>query len=171
MADVNLDPLPENITQSKTEEENIETYKQRLLDSHVKTPFELDKMQPEQIVKEYLNHEKTIAEQMKTNIMQLLSKSYVKGLNNILPVISKNKAQIEQEQELERKLGEDVFIKAFIDKYFPDLYFKYGALLGPFSLAAHTVSHVSINKNFNLEENETRNSSGEEKSQEVENEG
>lgn len=140
-----LDPInnKESTVSIEENDKQLEIYKERLISSHIKTLYEIEKMKDEEIIKIYLTHEKNIAEQMKSNLMKLLAKSYVKAMNMAIPIINNN-AKIEQEEKLEEKLSKDVFIGAFLDQYFPDIYYRYGSLLAPISLAAHTASHITI---------------------------
>lgn len=151
----NVDITYPDIPQSASE---LDKYKLRLIQAHVKTEEDLNKMSQNDIKKEYLKHEQAMIEKMSTNLTKMITKAYTNSVSNILP--------IEQPESLENKLNDDVFLKAAINEYLPPLYYRFGALLAPLTVIATTATHVNY-KNIELL-NLFKNERNEEKPKETE---
>lgn len=130
-----------NITYPEMEEPNnteLDKYKLRLIQAHVKTADDLQNMSSKEIKKIYLKHEQSIIDKMSKQVFTLFVKGYSKTMSNVLPIDDENK--------LEQSLCDDVFLQAAINEYFPGLYYKYGAFLAPLSVTATTAAHVDYTK-------------------------
>ena len=118
--------------------DDIERYKERLLYARVKTEDDLAKMTPQEIKKLYLKHEQSIVDGMSDQMTKLFSKTYTTTVSKVLP--------INDETSLEDSLNKDVFLQAAMKEFFIPLYYKYGTLLAPLTVAANTAAHVDYQR-------------------------
>jgi hypothetical protein len=122
-----------DVTAAPTSSE-LDKYRLRLIQAHVKTEDDLSKMTTHDIKKLYLKHEHKLIENMSTQISKTLVKMYSKSISNVIP--------IDNAEDLENSLNNDVFIKAAINEYLPTIFYSYGAYLAPLSIAITTEAHV-----------------------------
>lgn len=115
-----------------------ETSKQRerLIQIHYKTEEDIKNMSDAEVKKEYLKQEHEMCEKMSKNMVALFANIYTKGISQALPM--------HNTEQMEKSLSEDMFIKAAVNQYFPGIYFKYGALLAPMSIATTTAAHIDF---------------------------
>ena len=116
----------------------LDKYRLRLIQAHVKTEEDLNKMTVQDIKKLYLKHEQSVIDKMSKQVFKLCVKTYSKSISNVIP--------IDNAEDLNNNLTNDVFINAAVNAYFPAIYYTYGAYLAPFSMLATTASHVDYQK-------------------------
>lgn len=135
MEDEPVITYPEMDTPTNTE---LDKYKTRLIQAHVKTEDDLQNMTAKEIKKIYLKHEQGIIDKMSKQVFEIFVKGYSKTVANVLP--------IDDEEGLTNTLNNDVFLQAAVCEYFPILYYKYGSFLAPLSITATTAAHVDYGK-------------------------
>jgi hypothetical protein len=127
-----------DVTAAAPTSSELDKYRLRLIQAHVKTEDDLGKMNADDIKKLYLKHEQKLLKDMSTQISKIFVKMYSKTVANVIP--------IESSDQLENSLNNDVFIKAAINEYFPTIFYSYGAYLAPLSIATTTAAHVDYKK-------------------------
>ena len=113
----------------------VDKYRVRLIQSHVKTEDDVNKMSPDEIKKEYLKHEKSIIDNMSDHVSKMLVQAYAKSVCSILP--------IDDAEGFEKDLKNDVFVKSAVSEYLPPLYYKYGPMLAPITILSTTATHIN----------------------------
>ena len=130
---------------------DVDQYRERLVKARVKTEEDLKKMSEEDVKKLYLKHEQTIVDGMADQVSKMFAKTWSNSISRVVP--------IDDEDELEKDLSEDIFLKAAIKNYFPSFYYDYGKYCAPASVLLTTGRHVNyksikINGNGNAEPEE-----------------
>ena len=81
----------------------LDTYKERLIASKIKTPSELEQMSDKQIYNCYLNHEQKMLESVSQNVISSAAKIYSRTANKLLP--------LDNVDDLEEDIKNDAFIQ------------------------------------------------------------
>lgn len=77
-------------------------------------------------------------EKMSVGLTQNIVKAYTTSVSNVVPIRSR--------EELEKDLQNDVFLKAAVNEYLPNLYLRFGGLLAAITVPITTASHVDYEK-------------------------
>lgn len=143
----------------KQSDGNVSTYRERLVKARVNTEEDISKMSDDQVKKIYLKHEQGIVDGVGDQVCKFFAKGWVKAIARFAPLTN--------EEEFEKTIGNDVFVKAAIKNYFPSIYYDWGGYLAPLSILATTVTSIdygTINvrskDNQEPEEDESCNNSG-----------
>ena len=88
-----------------------------------------------EVKKLYLKHEQEVTNAAAEQVRQWFSKAWSKCASKALPV---------ENEELEKDLNKDVFLEAAVKRYFPALYYDYGAFLAPLSVLTTTALHLKF---------------------------
>ena len=114
---------------------DVDQYRERLVKARVKTEEDLKKMSDEDVKKLYLKHEQTIVDGMADQVSKMFAKTWSNSISRVVP--------IDDEDELEKDLSGDIFLKAAIKNYFPSFYYDYGKYCAPASVLLTTGRHVN----------------------------
>jgi hypothetical protein len=127
---------PNEVAPTKVATTEVDEYLTRLVEANVNTKDKLSKMSDDKIRNLYLKHNQKVVDQTSAHTLNLGIKGYIKFIK-FLDVIP-----LDDIKGLEESLNNDVFLKAFVDKYLPPIYYRWGAFLGPASVALTTATHV-----------------------------
>lgn len=141
--------LPQITADDEISHDEIETYKQRLIYELVKTEDDLDGMTDKDIKKLYLKHEQKNVDTISEQLIRQFSRIYTTLIKQALPL----------KDDLESTLNKDSVLQLTIKKAFIPIYYKWGSLLAPLTVAANTASHIDYeqlqkNRSINAKKSE-----------------